>query len=124
MDDIALHNEKRFPVTLKRTSTQRSDCNCSDLTSPSVKRLRNSRCTENKGEEVQEVFEEVVEVLTALELDLMTDLMAEKFDEILARLNKVDSIETILNNLCSKMTIVEGDISKLKADADVTDDKL
>ena len=66
--------------------------------------------TENK---VQEVFKEVLEVLLALE---MTNKMAEKFDEILAKLNKPDSIGTTLNNLCAKMTIVETNILKLKAD--------
>ena len=48
----------------------------------------------------------------------------EKLDEILGKLNKLDSIESTLNILCSKMAIVEGDISKLKADARGTDTKL
>ena len=48
----------------------------------------------------------------------------EKLDEILGKLNKLDSIESTLNNLCSKMAIVEGDTSKLKAGARGTDTKL
>ena len=66
---------------------------------------------------------EVIEVSPALELE-MTDKMSEKLDEILLKLNKLDSIETTLSKLCSKMAIVEGDISKLKADARGTDTKL
>ena len=54
----------------------------------------------------------------------MTDKLSEKLDEILGKLNKLDSIESTLNNLCSKMAIVEGDILKLKADARGTDTKL
>ena len=54
----------------------------------------------------------------------MTDKMTEKLHEILITLNKLDSIETTLSNLCSKMAIVEGNTSKLKADARGTDTKL
>ena len=54
----------------------------------------------------------------------MTDKMSEKLDETLGKANKLESIESTLNNLCSKMAIVEGDISKLKADARGTDTKL
>ena len=54
----------------------------------------------------------------------MTDKMSEKLDEILGKLNKLDSIESTLNNLCSKMAIVEGDISKPKTDARGTGTKL
>ena len=36
----------------------------------------------------------------------------------------LDSIETTLNNLCAKMTIVESDVSKLKDAARVTEDNL
>ena len=54
----------------------------------------------------------------------MTDKVSEKLDEILGKLNKLDSIESTLNNLCSKMAIVEGDTSKLKAGARGTDTKL
>ena len=49
----------------------------------------------------------------------MTDTMSEKLDEILGKLNKLDSIESTLNNPCSKMANVEGDISKRKADVRV-----
>jgi len=120
MDKIALHKKKT--ITLKRTSTQRSDFSGSESSSPSDKRLRNKEHKENEGE-VQEAFEEVIEVSPALELE-MTDKMSEKLDEILLKLNKLDSIETTLSNLCSEMAIVEGDISKLKADASGTDTKL
>ena len=51
----------------------------------------------------------------------MTDKMPEKLDEILVKLNKLDSIGTTLSNLSSKMATVEGDISKLKADAGGTE---
>ena len=54
----------------------------------------------------------------------MTDKMSEKLDEILVKLNKLDSIETTLSSLCSRMAIVEGDISKLKADTCGTNTKL
>ena len=54
----------------------------------------------------------------------MTGKMSEKLDEILMKLNMLDSIETTLSNLCSNMAIVEGDMSKLKADASGTDTKL
>ena len=41
------------------------------------------------------------------------------------RVNRpLDSLESTLKNLCSKMTIVEGDISKLKTDARDTDTKM
>ena len=120
MDKIAL--KKKKTITLKRTSTQRSDSSGSESSSPSDKRLRNTEHKDNEGE-VQEVFEEVIEASSALELE-MTDKMSEKLDEILLKLNKLDSIETTLSNLCSKMVIVEGDISKLKDDARGTDTKL
>jgi len=113
MDKISLNKKKT--ITLKRISTQRSDSSGSESSSPSDKRLRNTGHKDNEGE-VQEVFEEVIEVSPALELE-MTDKMSEKLDEILLKLNKLDSIETTLSNLCSKMAIVEGDISKLKDDA-------
>lgn len=35
--------------------------------------------------------------------------MSEKLDEMLMMVNKLDSIEITLNNLCSKMAIVEDD---------------
>ena len=61
------------------------------------------------------VFEEVIEVSpAALELE-MTDKMSEKLDEILLKLNKFYSIETTPSNLCSKMAIVEGDISEAES---------
>ena len=50
--------------------------------------------------------------------------MSEKLDEILGKLSKPDSIESTLNNFCSNMAIVEGDISKLKAGARGTNTKL
>ena len=120
MDKITLNKKKT--ITLKCTSTQRSDSSGSESSSPSDKRVRNTKYKENEGE-VQEVFEEVFEVSPAQELE-MTDKVSEKLDEILGKLNKLDSIESTLNNLCSKMAIVEGDISKLKAGACGTDTKL
>ena len=120
MDKIALSKKKN--ITLKRTSTQRSDSSGSESSSPSDKRLRNTKYKDNEGE-IQEVFEEAVEVSPAQELD-MADKMSEKLDEILGKLNKLDTIESTLNDLCSKMAIVKGDISKLKADAHGTDTKL
>ena len=120
MDKITLNKKKT--ITLKRTSTQRSDSSGSESSSPSDKRVRNTKYKENEGE-VQEVFEEVFEVSPAQELE-MTDKMSEKLDEILGKLNKLDSIESTLNNLCSKMAIVEGEILTLKADAHGTDTKL
>ena len=81
-----------------------------------------TRSTKKNEGEVQ-VFKEVVEVSPNQELE-MTDKMSEKLDEILMKLNKLDSIKTTLNNLCSKMAIEEGDISKLQADARGTDIKL
>ena len=109
-DKIALGRKKT--ITVKRTSTQRSDSSGSESSSPLDKRVRNTKYKENEGE-VQEVFEEVFEVSPAQELE-MTDKMSEELDEILGKLNKLDSIKSALNNLCSKMAIVEGDISKLK----------
>ena len=120
MDKIAFSIKKN--TTLKRTSTQRIYSSGSESNSPLDKRLQNTKYEENESE-LQEVFEEVVEVSPTQELE-MTDKMSDKLDEILVKLNKLDSIETILSNLCSKMAIVEGDISKLKADARGTDTKL
>ena len=120
MDKIALTQKKT--ITLKHTSTQQSDSSGPESSSPSDNQLRNKKYKENEGE-VQEVFKEVVKVSPAQELE-MTDKMTEKLDEILITLNKLDSIETTLSNLCSKMAIVEGNISKLKADARGTDTKL
>ncbi|XP_068697353.1 uncharacterized protein [Montipora foliosa] len=120
MDKIALSQKKT--ITLKRTSTQQSDSCGSESSYPSDNRLRNKKYKENEGK-VQEVFKEVVKLSSAQELE-MTDKMSEELDEILMKLNKLDSIETTLSNLCSKMAIVEGDISKLKADARGTDTKL
>ena len=105
MDKITLNKKKT--ITLKCTSTQRSDSSGSESSSPSDKRVRNTK----------------FEVSPAQELE-MTDNVSEKLDEILGKLNKLDSIESTLNNLCSKMAIVEGDISKLKAGARGTDTKL
>ena len=118
MDKIALSQKK----TIKRTSTQRSDSSGSESSCPLDKRLRNTKYEENEGE-FQEVFEEVVEVSPTQELE-MTDNMSEKLDEILVKLNTLDSIETTLSNLCSKVAIEEGDISKLKADVRGTETKL
>ena len=120
MDKIVLSQKKTIP--LKRTSTRRSDPSGSESSSPSVNRVRNKKYKENEGE-VQEIIKEVVEVSPAQELE-MTDKMSEKLDEILMKLNKLDSIKTTLSNLCSKMAIAEGDILKLKADAYGTDTKL
>ena len=118
MDKITLSKKKT--ITLKRTSTERSDYSGSESSPLLDKRVRNTKYKENEGE-VQEVFEEVS---PAQELE-MTDKMSEKLDEILEKLNKLDSIESTLNNLCLKMAIVEGDISKLKTDlARGTDTKL
>ena len=103
------HNEVLIPAVLNQVL--RSD-----------KRFRNTKHQDNEGK-IQEVFEEAVEVSPAQELE-MTDKMSEKLDEILGKLNKLDSIESSLNILCSKMAIVEGDILKLKADARGTDTKL
>ncbi|KAL9968770.1 hypothetical protein ACROYT_G020892 [Oculina patagonica] len=118
LDDIVYSSKKS--ITLKRTSTQRSDSSASESSSPSDKRLRNTKHIELEGE-VQEVFEGAVEASLAVD---MSEMMAEKLDEILAKLNKLDSIETTLNNLCSKMATVESDVSKLKDGARVTDGKL
>ena len=93
MDKIALGKKKT--ITLKRTSTQRSDSSGSESSSPSDKRLRNTKHKDNEGE-IQEVFEEAVEVSPAQELE-MADKMSEKLDEILGNLNKLDSIESTLN---------------------------
>ncbi|KAL9983201.1 hypothetical protein ACROYT_G005339 [Oculina patagonica] len=101
LDDIVYSSKKS--ITLKRTSTQRSDSSASESSSPSDKRLRNTKHIELEGE-VQEVFEGAVEASLAVD---MSEMMAEKLDEILAKLNKLDSIETTLNNLCSKMATVE-----------------
>lgn len=90
MDKIALSKKKN--ITLKRTSTQRSDSSGSESSSPSDKRLRNTKYKDNEGE-IQEVFEKAVEVSPAQELE-MTDKMSEKLDEILGKLNKLDSIES------------------------------
>ena len=57
-------------------------------------------------------------------LPQMSEKWTEKLDEILLKLNKLDSIETTLNNLCAKMTIVESDVSKLKDGAHVTEKNL
>ncbi|KAL9976171.1 hypothetical protein ACROYT_G013432 [Oculina patagonica] len=118
LDDIVYSSKKS--ITLKRTSTQRSDSSASESSSPSDKRHRNTKHIELEGE-VQEVFEGAVEASLAVD---MSEMMAEKLDEILAKLNKLDSIETTLNNLCSKMATVESDVSKLKDGARVTDGKL
>ena len=64
----------------------------SESSSPLDKRVRNTKYKENEGE-VQEVFEEVFEVSPAQELE-MTDNISEKLDEILGKLNKLDSIES------------------------------
>ena len=74
MDKITLNKKKT--ITLKRTSTQRSDSSGSESSSPSDKRVRNTKYKENEGE-VQEVFEEVFEVSPAQELE-MTDEVSEK----------------------------------------------
>ena len=81
MDKIALSKKKT--VTLKRTSTQRSDSSGSESSSPLDKRVRNTKYKKNEGE-VQEVFEEVFEVSPAQELE-MTDKMSEKLDKILGK---------------------------------------
>lgn len=81
---------------------------------------KKNKQTESK---VQEVYEEVVKVSPAKELE-MTDKMSEQLHEIFGKLKKLDSIESTLNNLCSKMAIVEGGISKLKAGIRCTDTKL
>ena len=67
-------------ITLKRTSTQRSDSNGSESSSPLDKRVRNTKYKENE-DEVQEVFEEAFEVSPAQELEI-TNKMSEKLDEI------------------------------------------
>ena len=92
MDKIALSKKKN--ITLKRTSTQRSDSCGSESSSPSDKWPRNTKCKDNEGE-IQEVFEEAVEVSPAQELG-MTDKMSEKLNELLGKLNKLDSIESTL----------------------------
>ena len=95
MDKIALSKKKI--ITLKNTSTQRSNSSGSESSSPLDKRVRNTtEYKENEGE-VQEVFEGVFEVSPAQE---MTDKMSEKLKEILGKLNKLDSIESTLDNLC------------------------
>ena len=48
MDKIALSKKKT--ITLKRTSTQRSDSSGSESSSPSDKRLRNTKHKDNEGE--------------------------------------------------------------------------
>ena len=114
MDNIAV--TLRLPkksVTQKRTSTQRSDSSGSESSSPLDKRLKNSKHVEHEGG--VEVFEEA---------PLAVDMSEKKLDEILVKLNKLDSIEITLNNLCAKMTIVESDVSKLKDDACVTEKNL
>ena len=73
MDKIALHKKKT--ITLNRTATQHSDSIGSESSSPSDKRLRNTEHKENEGE-VQEAFEEGIEVSPTLELE-MTDKMSE-----------------------------------------------
>ena len=88
MDKIALSQKKTIP--LKHTSTRRSDSSGSESSSPSDNRLRNKKYKENEGE-VQEVFKEVVEVSPAQGLE-MTNKLSEKLDEILMKLNKLDSI--------------------------------
>ena len=47
MDKIALNKKKT--ITLKRTSTQRSDSSGSESSSPSDKRLRNTEHKDNEG---------------------------------------------------------------------------
>lgn len=121
MDDItATLKPLKKSVTQKRTSTQRSDSSASESSSPLDKRLKNTKHVEHEGG-VQEVFEEALEAPLAVD---MSEKWAEKLDEILVKLNKLDSIETTLNNLCAKMTIVESDVSKLKDAARVTEDNL
>ena len=121
MDDIAV--TLKLPtksVTQKRTLTQRSDSSGSESSSPLDKRLKNSTHAEHEGE-VQEVLEGAPESPLAVD---MSEKWTEKLDEILVKLNKLDSIETTLNNLCAKMTIVESDVSKLKDGARVTEKNL
>ena len=117
MDKIALSKKKN--ITLKCTSTQRSDSSGSESSSPSDKHgTRSTKITKVKSKKSSKI-----EVSPAQELE-MADKMSEKLDEIFGKLNKLDTIESTLNDLCSKMAIVEGDISKLKADARGTDTKL
>ena len=113
---ILLSLEPTKSVTQKRTLTQRSDSSGSESSSPLDKRLKNSTHAEHEGE-VQEVLEGAPESPLAVD---MSEKWTEKLDEILVKLNKLDSIETTLNNLCAKMTIVESDVSKLKDGARVT----
>ena len=114
MDNIAV--TLRLPkksVTQKRASTQRSDSSGSESSSPLDKRLKNSKHVEHEGR--VEVFEEA---------PLAVDMSEKKLYEILVKLNKLDSIEITLNNLCAKMTIVESDVSKLKDGTCVTEKNL
>ena len=78
MEKIDLGKKKN--ITLKRTSTQRSNSNGSESSSPLDKRVRNTKYKENEGE-VQEVFEEAFEVSPTQELEI-TNKMSEKLDEI------------------------------------------
>ena len=121
MDNIAV--TLKLPtksVTQKRTLTHRSDSSGSESSSPLDKRLKNSTHAEHEGE-VQEVLEGAPESPLAVD---MSEKWTEKLDQILVKLNKLDSIETTLNNLCAEMTIVESDVSKLKDGARVTEKNL